>query len=60
VRSWPGVVAVTGQSGRLQITVVDGERVLRRLLAADESVRDVEIRHAGLAEAFVELTKEAA
>ena len=60
VRSWPDVVAVTGQAGRLQITVVDGERVLRQLLAADESVRDVEVRHAGLAEAFVELTKEAA
>ena len=60
VRSWPDVVAVTGQSGRLQITVIDGERVLRQLLAADASVRDVEIRHAGLAEAFVELTKEAA
>ena len=34
--------------------------VVRRLLAADADVRDLEIRQAGLAEAFTELTKEAA
>ena len=45
---------------RLQITVVDAENVVRRLLAADAAVRDLEIRQAGLAEAFTELTKEAA
>jgi hypothetical protein len=45
---------------RLQLTVLDAETVLRRLLASDTSVRDVEVRQAGLAEAFVELTREAA
>jgi ABC-type multidrug transport system ATPase subunit/peptidoglycan/LPS O-acetylase OafA/YrhL len=60
IRSWPDVVAVTRDARRLQITVVDAEAVVRRLLAADADVRDLEIRQAGLAEAFTELTKEAA
>ena len=60
VRSWPDVIAVTRETSRLQITVVDAEAVVRRLLAADAAVRDLEIRQAGLAEAFTELTREAA
>ncbi len=60
IRSWPDVVAVTRETRRLQITVVDAEAVVRRLLAADDHVRDLEIRQAGLAEAFTELTREAA
>ena len=60
VRSWPNVVGVRGDAGRLEITVVDGEEVLRRLLASDRSIRDVEVRRAGLAEAFIEITREAA
>jgi ABC-2 type transport system ATP-binding protein len=60
VRSWPDVVAITRDAGRLRITVVDAEDVVRRLLAADAEMRDLEIRQAGLAEAFTELTKEAA
>ena len=52
VRSWPDVVAVTRETRRLHITVVDAEAVVRRLLAADDHVRDLEIRQAGLAEAF--------
>ncbi|HEX7831456.1 MAG TPA: acyltransferase family protein [Thermoanaerobaculia bacterium] len=60
VRAWPEVVAATRDTERLRITVVDAEDVLRRLLASDASVRDIEVRQAGLAEAFAELTKEAA
>lgn len=60
IRSWPDVVAITRDAGRLRITVVDAEDVVRRLLAADADVRDLEVRQAGLAEAFTELTKEAA
>ena len=60
VRTWPNVVGVRGESGRLAITVIDGEDVLRRLLASDRSIRDLEVRRAGLAEAFVEITREAA
>jgi ABC-type multidrug transport system ATPase subunit len=60
VGTWPGVLAVTRSTNRLQITASDAETVVRRLLAADEQVRDLEVRQAGLAEAFTELTKEAA
>ncbi len=60
VGGWPQVVEVRSRAQRLQVTVVEAEAVLRRLLASDASVRDIEVRQAGLAEAFVELTKEAA
>ena len=45
---------------RLHITATDAEAVVRRLLAADQGLRDLEVRQAGLSEAFTELTKEAA
>jgi ABC-type multidrug transport system ATPase subunit len=60
VRTWPGVVAAVRDGERLAITVVDAEDCVRRLLAADDHLRDLEIRQAGLAEAFSALTKEAA
>jgi ABC-type multidrug transport system ATPase subunit/peptidoglycan/LPS O-acetylase OafA/YrhL len=60
VQAWPGVVGVSRDGDRLHITVVEAEDVVRRLLAADATVRHLEIRQAGLAEAFSELTKEAA
>jgi ABC-type multidrug transport system ATPase subunit len=58
--AWPSVVSATRLTHRLQITAIDAEGVLRRLLAADDAVRDLEVRQAGLAEAFADLTKEAA
>jgi ABC-2 type transport system ATP-binding protein len=42
------------------VTASDAEGVVRRLLSVDAGVRDLEVRQAGLAEAFSELTKEAA
>jgi ABC-type multidrug transport system ATPase subunit/peptidoglycan/LPS O-acetylase OafA/YrhL len=60
VRDWPDVLAVRRETDRLHITAVDAEGVVRRLLAADDRVRDLEVRQANLAEAFTELTKEAA
>jgi ABC-type multidrug transport system ATPase subunit len=60
VRRWPEIVAVRRDADRLAITVVDAENVVRRLLAADAGLRDLEIRQAGLADAFTQLTKEAA
>jgi ABC-type multidrug transport system ATPase subunit len=60
VRAWPGVVEATGATQRLQIVTADAEGVVRRLLAADHGLRNLEVRQAGLAEAFTELTKEAA
>jgi len=58
ISSWPGVESATNDKDRLTITVNNAESVLRRLLAADQNVREVEVRSAGLAEAFVELTQE--
>jgi ABC-2 type transport system ATP-binding protein len=56
VRGWPGVDSVT-KDQRLQLTTSDAEGVVRRLLAADANLRELEVQRAGLAEAFVELTK---
>jgi len=58
VSAWPEVENATVDKQRLLITVSNAESVLRRLLAADQNLREVEVRSAGLAEAFVELTQE--
>lgn len=60
VREWPGVTQASRDGRHLQVTAIDAENVLRRLLAADPNLADLEVRQAGLAEAFTELTKEAA
>ncbi|HEV8441828.1 MAG TPA: ATP-binding cassette domain-containing protein [Steroidobacteraceae bacterium] len=60
VRAWPGVVDAQRSHDRLQITATDAEGVVRRLLAADAALLRLEVRQAGLNEAFNELTKEAA
>jgi ABC-type multidrug transport system ATPase subunit/peptidoglycan/LPS O-acetylase OafA/YrhL len=60
VRSWDGVIDVARDSSRLQITSTDAEAVVRRLLAADAQLRELEVRQAGLNEAFTQLTNEAA
>lgn len=57
---WPGVISASRAGGRLVITTANVEGVLRRLLATDLSVAHLEVQQAGLAEAFVELTKRAA
>jgi ABC-2 type transport system ATP-binding protein len=56
IRAWPEVVQLTSESGRQQIVTHEAEAVLRRLLNADANVCDIEVRRAGLAEAFTELT----
>jgi ABC-type multidrug transport system ATPase subunit len=60
VRGWPGVLEATRETTRLNIVATDAEPVVRRLLAADATLRRLEVREAGLTEAFNELTKEAA
>ncbi len=60
VRSWDGVTEVTHDGARLLITTQDAESVVRRLLAADPALKRLEVREAGLTEAFNELTREAA
>ncbi|HEY7306108.1 MAG TPA: ABC transporter ATP-binding protein [Bryobacteraceae bacterium] len=60
IQAWPEVERVTRNQNHLQIVTGDAEDVVRRLLAMDETVRDLEVHRAGLAEAFTELTREAA
>lgn len=60
IKSWPGVIAVSRESARVRITATEAEDVVRRLLARDDKVRRLEIRSAGLHEAFETLTKDAA
>jgi ABC-type multidrug transport system ATPase subunit len=60
VRTWPGVVEVTKEDSKLRITTTDTESVVRRLLAGDANLARLEVKQAGLNEAFNELTREAA
>jgi ABC-type multidrug transport system ATPase subunit len=60
VRGWPGVSEARRDGARLCLVASDAESVVRRLLAEDPALRRLEVREAGLSEAFHELTKEAA
>jgi ABC-2 type transport system ATP-binding protein len=56
VAAWPGVDQAEREDGHLCVLSAQPESVLRRLLAADADVCELEVRRAGLAEAFTELT----
>ena len=58
VATWPHVVAVEREETRLSISTDAAERVLRRLLDADVTLSELEVRRAGLAEAFTALTRD--
>ena len=60
VRAWVEVNEVYRDHGRLHITAGAAEVVVRRLLAEDLQLRELEVHRAGLAEAFTELTRAAA
>jgi ABC-type multidrug transport system ATPase subunit len=60
VRRWSEVSEATREAQRLRITTADAEVVVRRLLEADQRLRNLEVKQAGLSEAFAQLTKEAA
>ena len=60
VANWPEVQSVSRDRQRLEITASNAETVVRHLLAADEDLQELEVRRAGLSEAFTELTQEAA
>jgi ABC-type multidrug transport system ATPase subunit len=59
IEHWPSVQSVNKVDGRVHITVIDAESVVRRLLAEDMDLKELEVSRAGLAEAFTEITKEA-
>jgi ABC-2 type transport system ATP-binding protein len=58
VAAWPGVESASLDHQGLHITAANAESVVRRLLDADPDLQDLEVRRAGLAEAFTELTQE--
>jgi ABC-2 type transport system ATP-binding protein len=56
VRGWPEVLSLENERGRMQITTRSAEALLVRLFREDPALADIEVRRAGLAEAFNELT----
>ena len=60
IGSWPDVAAVTRDARGIHITARNAESVVRRLLAADHDVTELEVRRAGLAQVFTTLTRESA
>jgi ABC-2 type transport system ATP-binding protein len=60
IASWPEVREATiDRTGLLTLVVSDAEAVARQLLAADSGLRDLEVRPAGLLDAFKALTNGA-
>jgi ABC-2 type transport system ATP-binding protein len=58
LRGWPEVSSVSVERDRLQITTRTAESLLQRLFREDPGLSDIEVKRAGLAEAFSELTNE--
>jgi ABC-2 type transport system ATP-binding protein len=60
IAQWPQVRSVSREGERIEIVTDHAESVVRQLLLEDAHLSELEIRRAGLAEAFVEITREAA
>jgi len=58
IRGWPEVMSLSVERDRLQITTRAAEALLQRLFREDPALTDIEVRRAGLAEAFSELTND--
>lgn len=62
IAGWPGVRSATrghdGNPARIEIITDAAETVARRMLAEDATLSELEIQRAGLAEAFLELTRD--
>lgn len=60
VAAWPGVQSVNRNRDRLEITASNADAVVKQLVSAGCDFSGLEVRSAGLAEAFTELTQEVA
>ncbi|MGN6520298.1 MAG: ATP-binding cassette domain-containing protein [Dokdonella sp.] len=60
VGAWPEVRSVCRDGERIEIVTDEAETVVRQLLFEDSDLSQLEVQRAGLAEAFVEITREAA
>lgn len=58
LRAWPEVLQFDVERDRILISTHNAEAVLARLFREDPDLKDIEVRRAGLAEAFTELTNE--
>lgn len=58
VQAWPGVQLAQRDGARLDIVADAAESVVRRLLDEDAALSDLEVQRAGLAEAFLALTRD--
>jgi ABC-2 type transport system ATP-binding protein len=58
VRTWPEVAQLEMERDRMQISTRAAEALLIRLFREDPALSDIEVKRAGLAEAFTELTHE--
>ncbi len=56
--SWPGVQSAARDGEFVSLVCSQPEAVLRRLLDADAALAELEVRRAGLAEAFADITRE--
>lgn len=56
---WPHVRSVSRDGDRLDIVTDAAEAIVRKLLDKDADLAELEIHRAGLAEAFVEITRDA-
>lgn len=59
IARWPGVQAVATHPAGVEIQAEPAEGVVARLLAADPALSALEVRRAGLADAFLDLTRQA-
>ena len=57
VAQWPGVREATRDGEYLHLVADAAEPVVRRLLDADPQLHELEVQRAGLADAFLELTR---
>jgi ABC-2 type transport system ATP-binding protein len=60
IGAWPEVRSVRRDGDRIEIVTDAAESVVRQLLFEDSCLGELEVQRAGLAEAFVEITREAA
>lgn len=60
LQGWQGVIEARRAGDHLELLAEPAEPVVARLLAEDPQLSELDVRGGGLAEAFVELTREAA
>jgi ABC-2 type transport system ATP-binding protein len=56
IAQWPGVRSAQRDGAVLEIQAEPAEPVVARLLQADPQLHDLEVRRAGLADAFLAIT----